>query len=127
VQVAQIKLAAKDFQAIRAKFDVVSTSAKSERLVAYLLDVANQFDKPALEFYKAAIDQGGLPTELKAQGIEIIRRVTIVAYEKLRFIGEKVKNGKPKWEEAFILKVQKSRTDRAKFFTDWDGLADTAI
>jgi hypothetical protein len=127
VQVAQIQLAAAAFQAERAKFDVVSTSAKSERLVAYLLDVANQFGKPASKFYKAAIDQGGLPTELRAEGIEIIRRVTIVANEVLRSIGETVVNGKPKWQEAFILKVQKSRTDRAKFFTDWDGLADTAI
>lgn len=127
VQVAQINAAVTSFNTFKAIFDTVFPGGKSERLVAYLLDVANQFDKAARTMFKQAVDQGGLPAAVKEQGIELIKRVTKIATDRLRTIGETVKDGKQKWTEEFIVAAQKSRNARAEFFLTFDELADTPI
>jgi hypothetical protein len=125
VQQSQVALAAKSFETEKGKFDAINADAKSERLVAYLLDVANQFGSASQVLFKNAIDEGGLPSDVKARSDLLIQRVTQAANDQLRTIGEQVIDGKRKWTDAFILNVQKSRTDRATFFGNWDGLADT--
>ena len=127
VQVAQIQAAVTAFNAWVAKFDAVLASPMSERLIAYLLDVANQFDKATPKMFKEAVDQGGLPAGVKEQGIELIDRVTKIANTRLRAIGEKKENGVQKWKEEFIVSVQKSRTNRAQLFKSIGQLADTPI
>lgn len=131
VQKIQIKHAAEGFKERKALFDAVSSETKSERLVAYLLDVVNQFEKSAPDLFKKALDLGGLPAptpnKLKDRDAIIIDRVTTEANKLLRKIGEQVKDGKQKWTEAFIVSVQKSRTTRGAFFKKWSGLRDTAF
>ncbi len=127
VQKRQVTHAAAGFESRKGKFDNAVAGAKSERLVAYLLDLVNQFESPAPGFLKKAVDQGGLPATLKERDAILIDRVTGFANAKLRAIGETIKDGHQKWSEAFILKVQKSRSDRGKFFKEWEGLADTAF
>ena len=125
VQAAQVTLAARGFETRKAKFDLLVSDAKSERLVAYLLDVVNQFESAAPKFLKQAVDQGGLPSGLKERDEMLIDRVTEIANAKLEAIGKTIKNGKQKWADSFILKVKASRTSRGVFFRDWDGLSDS--
>lgn len=126
VQKIQVTHAAKGFKTSKGLFDKPMPGPKSERLIAYLLDVVNQFGSAAPGFLKAAVDDGGLPTSLQERDKELIDRVTRIANNRLRAIGESRPRGRPiqKWSDAMILKVQKSRSDRAIFFKQWNGLSD---
>lgn len=127
VQKTQIKVAASDLKGGKEKFDAVSADAKSERLVAYLLDVFNQFGNGAPSLFKKALDNPPpLPppddAHLKDRDREIIKRVTDNANASLQTIGKK-----KHWSKAFIASVLKSRTRRSAFFTSFSALSDTAF